>query len=1095
MMCLMALSVVLAGYISCLIASHIHWHYGWISAPALLPGLTFGLVTAGWLLQRRWIGRGKAAGLVVGSVAAYFAAYWSAFYIVVSCGKGMVFSQSRLPLFHAGMIAGVIGTALLTASLAVFSADFRRKGWKTLIIIGTAAGGALCLAGVGAKSGDYAGTLGNPGDRAFISLWQLLVGGYIGVLLFGAPSFSSGPSERGRIAQWAPRTVLILLLASFIHAAIGFSRREKESRSDPNVANLDAALLSAATIAAAAGSPQASRSPTAVKQSDNAAGLAAMLSAAAMLEARSPTAQGSGSPQKSESSRPKETESAKKLREATEDFTVGRYAEALKLYDEAIALEPENPKGYLARGWALFCTDQKDAAVKDFDEAIKRNPKEAEAYFRRGLIHASASEHEKAAADFTKAIECRPDYAEAYYERGVSRAATNQFNQAREDFDHVIRLEAKNTLAYLNRGRALLELHETERALSDFNRAIELSGHDPAIFVGRGAAYVKLAKYEAAQKDLEQAILLNREFVPAYIQLAEAFAAQKNEAFAALNRGRAYFYSRQYSKATTEFERAAQLQPKLATMHLELGRSKSAQGITEIAAATAQAEPERVDIHEDEKIDATVRQVRDRFSKPAVESLKEAARLDPKNAEMQVELGRAYFYWDSASAIVAFEKAQQLDSKSAEPRFWLGVTKFTWGDEREVWKDGTKDEFRARLALNDLNAALELSPQHAGAYYFRASANHRLKQYDEAIADLGAAAEQASAAIHYLEYAAVLYSPNKRMMRSVERVPDELVAISLKVAALAQRAQCYCEKGRQDSALADSDQVVRTLPTDPRVFRLRAFVHNQAGNRAAEQADLRRAIQLALPASRDRRTATDYEACIEQSKHQLQLNPRDADAHIKLGDCYRGIGKYDLAQREYDQAIEVSPKAKALLDHSIEKEKARYCYAAIHDLDELTKIEPNNAALYYRKAKLYLMDHDTEDANPNFQRAAELDPTNREYAMRASHPATPSHQLTTEQLKDKLITAVVVTGLGALALGHMIDEANINDSKRVVEASGGTKNLCSRCGGRKRFLLAGSGPNPHTLGTFAYDDFEKNRTGTDFVPCGVCKGTGVVDAR
>jgi hypothetical protein len=229
MMCLMALSVAFTGYISCFIASHVHWNYIWISAPALLPGLSFGLVTAGWLLQRRWVGRGRAISLVVGSTVAYFAAYWSAFYIVVLSGKGMVFSQSRLPLFHAGMIAGVVGTALLTASLAAVSADFRRKGWKTLIIIGTAAGGALCLAGVGAKSGDYAGTLGNPGDRAFISLWQLLVGGYIGVLLFGAPSFSSGPSERGRIAQWATRAVLILLLASLIHAAIGFSRGHKES--------------------------------------------------------------------------------------------------------------------------------------------------------------------------------------------------------------------------------------------------------------------------------------------------------------------------------------------------------------------------------------------------------------------------------------------------------------------------------------------------------------------------------------------------------------------------------------------------------------------------------------------------------------------------------------------------------------------------------------------------------------------------------------------------------------------------------------------------------------------------------------------------
>jgi hypothetical protein len=230
MMCLMALSVALTGYISCLIASPIHWHYGWITAPAILPGLSFGLVTAGWLLHRSWISRRKGAGLIAGSTVAYFAAYWSAFYIFILCGRGMILSESRLPLFHAGMIAGLVGTALLTASLAVFSADFRRKDWKTLIIIGTAAGGALCLAGIGGNSDNHAGTLGNPGDRVFIVVWQLLVGGYIGMLLLGAPSSLSRASERGRIAHWATRAVLVLLLASFVQAAIGYSRGDKGSR-------------------------------------------------------------------------------------------------------------------------------------------------------------------------------------------------------------------------------------------------------------------------------------------------------------------------------------------------------------------------------------------------------------------------------------------------------------------------------------------------------------------------------------------------------------------------------------------------------------------------------------------------------------------------------------------------------------------------------------------------------------------------------------------------------------------------------------------------------------------------------------------------
>jgi tetratricopeptide (TPR) repeat protein len=626
----------------------------------------------------------------------------------------------------------------------------------------------------------------------------------------------------------------------------GIADYEQALKLNPDDSDTQQRLQYARNFLAAKNEPPPSASPAAANQSGNNLGLAATLAGIVALEAKSATAQPGRSPQDTQNSRTPETESGKKLREAAEKFAVGRYAEAFKLYSEAISLDPNDPKAYLARGWAFFCTSQKDAALKDFDEAIKRAPKDAEGYFRRGLVHASASEHEKAVTDFTKAIECRPDYGEAYYERGVSRAATKQFNHAREDFDAVIRLEPKNVFAHLNRGRALLESRETEKALSDFNRAIELSGHEPAVFLGRGAAYLQLGKYEDAQKDLEQAILFNREFVPAYNKLAELFSARKNETLAALNRGRAYFYSHEYPRATAEFERAAQLQPKLAAAHLELGRSSSAQGIMEIAAATDTRHRGEESTREFEKIDRADVHIRDQFSKPAVESLKEAARLDPENAEIQLELGKAYFYWDSVSAIVAFEKAVQLDSKSAEPRFWLGVTKCTWGDNREVWSGpGTRDEFRARLALQDLNAAIEINPRHAGAYYFRGTVHRTLKQYDDAIADFEAAAERASPASHYIEYAAILYAPYKRAMHSVEKVPQDLVATSLKAAALAERAQVYCDQGQYQSALADTDQLIRALPTDPKVFHLRAHVDNKAGDAAGALADLRRAAQLA----------------------------------------------------------------------------------------------------------------------------------------------------------------------------------------------------------------------------------------------------------
>ena len=243
--------------------------------------------------------------------------------------------------------------------------------------------------------------------------------------------------------------------------------------------------------------------------------------------------------------------------------------------------------------------------------------------------------------------------------------------------------------------------------------------------------------------------------------------------------------------------------------------------------------------------------------------------------------------------------------------------------------------------------------------------------------------------------------------------------------------------------------------------------------------------------------AADYKSAIEDYKHCLQLDPRNADAYVNLGDCYRGVGEYGLAQREYDTAIEVSPKAKAFLADSIEKEKRRYCYAAIHDLDELTKMEPNNAALYYRKANLYLMDHNTEDANPNFRRAAELNPTNLEYAMRASHPVTPwPRQLTKEQLKDKLINGIVEGVADALLVAGTADGANINDSKRIVEASGGTKKLCPKCRGTKvNVVPQASGLNPYLYGTYEYNRFEEMSRSTKIVDCDECRGSGVVGTK
>jgi tetratricopeptide (TPR) repeat protein len=614
------------------------------------------------------------------------------------------------------------------------------------------------------------------------------------------------------------------------------------AQSGGNAAKFDAALLSAAAIAAAAVStPQSFPSPTAAKQSDNAAGLTAMgamLAGAVGLVAESPAPQSDSSPQKTQSSNPKETPIVRKLREAAEKFTVGRYTEAFKLYEEAIGLEPDNPKGYLARGWAFFSTSQKEAALKDFDEAIKRNPQEAEGYFRRGVVQASNSEHEEAITAFTKAIECRPDYSEAYYERGVSRAATKKPDKAREDFDNVVRFDPKNVLAYLNRGRAFLELKESDKALSDYNRAVELDNRSPVVFVGRGAAYLKLGKYESAQKDLEKALSLNPEYIAAYLELAGLFAAQKNQAFAALNRGRAYFYSKEYPKATADFERAVELQPKLAAAHLELGRSKSREALAAMYAARSSAKGDGTR-RDEERVEAEVHQAIMSFAEPASASLKEATRLSPNDANAYIELGKVCYYSNRKCALPAFEKALKIDPKSADAHFWSALTKYTWGDDREVWKEGTYPQFKARLALKELDAAIELNPSHSGAYYFRARANRKLENYDLAVSEQEHAIKVASAGEQYPEL-----RPGSWDKLSLEIIPDDIAGLSIKAAAYADRGHSYYELKNYEHAFADLDEAIRVLPNCARLFYLRGSLYDSTGNSEKALADFRRAAQL-----------------------------------------------------------------------------------------------------------------------------------------------------------------------------------------------------------------------------------------------------------
>ena len=123
-----------------------------------------------------------------------------------------------------------------------------------------------------------------------------------------------------------------------------------------------------------------------------------------------------------------------KCNEALEHSGKKDYEGAIKLYDEAIQLNPYGYNLYYNRGWAYYNWKQYEKALKTFDKALELNPNSASAYENRGDAYKSLEQYEKAIQDYSKAIELNPNYSWVYNKRGECYKALGDEAKAQADF-------------------------------------------------------------------------------------------------------------------------------------------------------------------------------------------------------------------------------------------------------------------------------------------------------------------------------------------------------------------------------------------------------------------------------------------------------------------------------------------------------------------------------------------------------------------------------------------------------------------------------------------------------------------------------------
>jgi len=139
-------------------------------------------------------------------------------------------------------------------------------------------------------------------------------------------------------------------------------------------------------------------------------------------------------------------------------YNLWRYKEAIKMYDEAIQLNPKNSDAYYNKWIALYNLWRYKEAIKMYDKVIELNPDYVETYYKKWVVLYNLWRYKEAIKMYDKVIELKSDYVEAYNYKWVVLYNLWRYKEAMKMYDKAIELNPYYVKAYYNKWIALYNL-------------------------------------------------------------------------------------------------------------------------------------------------------------------------------------------------------------------------------------------------------------------------------------------------------------------------------------------------------------------------------------------------------------------------------------------------------------------------------------------------------------------------------------------------------------------------------------------------------------------------------------------------------------
>ncbi len=253
-----------------------------------------------------------------------------------------------------------------------------------------------------------------------------------------------------------------------------------------------------------------------------------------------------------------------------------------------------------------------------------------------------------------------------------------------------------------------------------------------------------------------------------------------------------------------------------------------------------------------------------------------------------------------------------------------------------------------KLAIDDFNRAVQLSPEYAPVYNNRGNTLLALGVPREAIKDFDRA---------------IVLAPSFS-------------------AAFANRASAQLRLNALDRAHADYSRAIELSPQSVSALNGRGLVHVAADRPHAAIRDFTRAVSLDTRFTVGYRNRANAKAAIdrlddviEDLSRAIAFDPRANENYLLRAEAYLVVGNAASAMKDFNKAIEMAPRnAAAYAGRGLAYAKADTAEDALADLAKAIELDPRQSRAFAVRAWLYKQTQQFDLAQKDLERALKLEP-------------------------------------------------------------------------------------------------------------------------